>query len=155
MKSYNFDEDCDESTAPWASFNEEIKHVVIDQRITTIGSYAFSNCTSLSSITIPDTVTTIESGAFYKCTSLKTITLPESVTMIGDKVFEDCTSVTSSALSETSKVFGSRAFYGCLHSVPHGTLHVARCRCATQPSSTPKCHTSHSALRAERGTVST
>ena len=136
-------------------FNEEIKHVVIGQRITMIGNYAFFNCTSLSSITIPDTETTTGNGAFYKCTSLETITLPESVSMIEDKAFEHCTSVTSLALPETSKVIDSRVFYGCLHSVPHGTMHVVCCRCATQPSSTPKCHTSHSALRAKHGTAST
>ena len=62
MKNYDFDEDQDESTAPWTSFNEEIKRVVITQRITIIGSYAFSNFTSLSSITIPDTATTIGNG---------------------------------------------------------------------------------------------
>ena len=62
MKCYDFDEYCDESTIPWTSFNEEIKHVVIDQRITIIGNYAFSNCTSLSLITIPDTATTIGNG---------------------------------------------------------------------------------------------
>ena len=87
MRSYDFDEDQDESTTPWTSFNEEIKHVVIDQRTTTIGSYAFSNCTSLSSIKIPDVVTTIGNGTFHKSTSSETITLPKSVTMIGDKLF--------------------------------------------------------------------
>ena len=30
MRSYDFDEDCDESIVPWTSFDEEIKHVVID-----------------------------------------------------------------------------------------------------------------------------
>ena len=154
MKNYDFDEDQDESTVPWTSFNEEIKRVVIDQRITMISNYAFFNCTSLSLITIPDTATRIGNGTFHKSTSLETITLPDSVTMIGNKSFEHCTSVTSLALPETSKVFGSRAFYGCLHSVPHRTLHVARSRCATQPFSTPKCNTSHSTLRAKRGTAS-
>ena len=101
------------------------------------------------------TVTTIGNGTFCKSTSLETITFPESVTMIWNKAFEHCISVTSFALPETSKVIGSRAFYGCLHFVPHGTLHVVCCRCATQPSSTTKCHTSHSALCAKRGAAST
>ena len=155
MRSYDFDEYCDESAVPWTSFIEEIKRVVIGQRITMISNYAFFNCTSLSSITIPDTATTIGNGTFHKSTSLETITLPESVTMIGDKTFEHCASVTSLALPETSKVIDSRAVYVCLHSVPHGTLHVVRRRCVTLPSSTPQCHTLHSTLRAKRGTAST
>ena len=39
----------------------------------TIGSYAFANCLSLTSITIPESITTIESGAFLVCTNLVTI----------------------------------------------------------------------------------
>ena len=35
-----------------------------------IGSYAFSGCTSLTSVTIPDSVTSIGEGAFSGCTSL-------------------------------------------------------------------------------------
>ena len=38
-----------------------------------IGSYAFSNCTSLSSITIPNSVTSIGNSAFSGCTSLSTL----------------------------------------------------------------------------------
>ena len=81
MRSYDFDEDCDESTVPWTSFKEEIKHVVIAQRITTIGNYAFSNCTSLSSITIPDTATTIRNGAFCRCSSLTSMITRKNIAM--------------------------------------------------------------------------
>ena len=38
--------------------------------VTTIGDYAFSNRSSLTSIIIPDSVITIESSAFYGCTNL-------------------------------------------------------------------------------------
>jgi len=40
---------------------------------TSIGSYAFGYCTSLTSVTIPNSVTSIESFAFYSCTSLTVI----------------------------------------------------------------------------------
>ena len=113
MASYEFGEEQEESTVPWTSFTNQIKHVVIDQRITTIGSYAFYNCSLLSSITIPDTVTIIGSGAFSKCTSLETITLPESVTMIGERTLSFCSSLTSITIPNSVTVIGESAFHKC------------------------------------------
>ena len=42
----------------------------IPDSVTSIGKRAFSECTSLTSVTIPDSVTSIDWDAFYYCTSL-------------------------------------------------------------------------------------
>ena len=42
----------------------------IPNSVTSIGEYAFSHCTSLTSVTIPNSVTSIGEHAFYDCTSL-------------------------------------------------------------------------------------
>ncbi len=54
-----------------------------------IGNYAFSGCSSLTSITIPNNVTSIGNFAFSRCSSLTSITIPNSVTSIGVKTFQN------------------------------------------------------------------
>ena len=46
-------------------YNSNIKSVVIEDGVTTIGDLAFYSCYSLTSVTIPDGVTSIGSSAFY------------------------------------------------------------------------------------------
>ena len=50
---------------------------------------AFSDCTSITSVTFPDTVTGIGHQSFYGCTKLKNITIPDSVTFIGIGAFDN------------------------------------------------------------------
>lgn len=65
-----------------------------DGSVTSIGNYAFSGCTGLTSITIPDSVTSIGGSAFAGCTGLTSVTIPNSVTSIGDYAFFECTGLT-------------------------------------------------------------
>ena len=59
----------------------------IPHSVTTIGSYAFYYCSSLTSITISDSVTTIGDYAFFMCSDLNSITIPDSVTTIDVRAF--------------------------------------------------------------------
>ncbi len=61
--------------------------------VTSIGTWAFSRCTSLTSITIPVSITSIGDEAFSGCRHLKRITIPGSVTSIDIGVFWDCKSL--------------------------------------------------------------
>ena len=66
----------------------------IPDSVTSIGKRAFSECTSLTSVTIPDSVTSIGKQAFDYCTSLTSVTIPDSVTSIDWDAFYYCTSLT-------------------------------------------------------------
>jgi hypothetical protein len=78
-----------------------------------IGSDAFENCTSLTSITIPNSVTSIGNFAFENCSSLTAITIPNSATSIGNCAFRYCTSLTSIAIPNSVESIGSYAFRYC------------------------------------------
>ena len=84
-----------------------------DGSVTSIGRYAFSYCTSLTSVTIPDSVTSIGDWAFDGCTSLTSVTIPDSVTSIGGLVFCDCTSLTSVTIPDGVTSIGISAFDCC------------------------------------------
>ena len=74
--------------------------------VTSIGAYAFFDCTSLTSITIPDSVTSIGDRAFEDCFSLTSITIPDSVTSIGDGAFRGVQSVQVSTKNPVFSVDG-------------------------------------------------
>ena len=50
-----------------------IKTVVLSNGVTSIGDYAFFNCSKITSITIPESVTSIGDCAFYGCSGLKMV----------------------------------------------------------------------------------
>ena len=81
--------------------------------VTSIGTWAFGQCISLTNITIPDSVTSIGMWAFRDCTSLTSITIPESVTSIGMWAFRDCTSLTSITIGDSVTSIGGSAFLSC------------------------------------------
>lgn len=51
--------------------NRDLKRIVVPDGVTSIGNYAFLNCSSLTSVTIPNSVTSIGNWAFYGCDNLK------------------------------------------------------------------------------------
>lgn len=63
--------------------------VIIPKGVIRIGSNAFIDCDSLTSVTIPDGVTDIGEQAFWRCNSLSNITIPSSVKSIGMYAFRD------------------------------------------------------------------
>ena len=99
-----------------------------------IGKYAFSGCSSLTSITIPDSVTSIGEYAFNGCTSLPVIdniryadtylveavdrsqtsySIAKNTRFIGNDAFSYCGSLTSITIPDNVTSIGNSAFSGC------------------------------------------
>ena len=77
----NYDDDTinRENNEYWS----QVKTVTIEEGVTSIGNYAFSNCTELTSVSIPNSMTSIGTFAFLGCSVLTSITIPASVETIG------------------------------------------------------------------------
>jgi hypothetical protein len=91
--------------------------------VTSIGDYAFNNCTSLTSVSIPKSVTIIGKNSFNNCDALISIAIPITVTSINDQAFFDCDGLTSLSIPDSTTSIGSHTFYSCdnLTSITIGT----------------------------------
>ena len=87
--------------------------VTIGNSVTTIGSYAFYSCDSLTSVIIPDSVTTIGNYAFSSCDKLTSVTIGDSVKSIGQDAFNSCVNLTSVIIGNSVTSVGSYAFSSC------------------------------------------
>ena len=105
------DEDSDLETVPWCRLLDEIKYVVIEEGITSIGTCAFADAEALYYATMPGTLTAISARAFENCTSMYTVTIPEGVAEISDYTFSDCTALKFILIAESVTSIGEDAFY--------------------------------------------
>ena len=107
----------------WDSREEEIKKVVIEDGVLSIGYNAFCRCTALTEITIPESVTSIVHSAFSGCSSLTHITIPQAVGIINNDTFHNCSSLEEIVIPDNVTAIGNNAFSFCesLKSVAFGS----------------------------------
>ncbi len=87
--------------------------VEIGNSVTSIGFWAFSGCSSLTSVEIGNSVTSIDNYAFYYCSRLTSVEFPNSVTSIGEYAFCGCSSLTSVTIANSVTSIGDFAFIHC------------------------------------------
>jgi len=105
----------------WLCYRDDIKSVVLDSGVTSIGAHAFGSCEALEQVSIPTSITSIGTGGFYFCRGLRTITIPQNVTFIGDQAFYACSNLREIIIPSSVTTINWSAFSEC-HGLEHATI---------------------------------
>ena len=109
---------------------EDIKKVIIDNGVTSIGNGAFFDCPRLSVVSIPGSIRTIGERAFYACARLESIALPENLQQIETGAFMGCSSLAEVMLPERIFVVEDQVFYNCTSlskvTLPPSITHIGK-----------------------------
>lgn len=95
---------------PWFSDRADIRKIVVQNGVTSIGNYAFYGCENVTSVALPATVTQIGKLAFYGCRNLSSLTLPDSLTMVEDYAFAKASGLGTIAFKGSAPLFGAGVF---------------------------------------------
>ena len=96
-----------------ADSRPNIRSVIIGEKVTTIGSNAFQNCTGLTSVNIPDGVISIGNYTFSGCIGLTEVNIANSVTSMGYYAFSGCSNLVYVAIPENISSIASHTFSSC------------------------------------------
>ena len=97
----------------WGPWREQITKVKINNGVTSIGAFAFYNCSKMSEITISSGVNSIGRDAFSYCSSLTSVTMPTGLTSIGFYSFSYCDNLKSVTIPASVTTISANAFIGC------------------------------------------
>ena len=90
-----------------------LREIIINSNVKTIGSYCFAGCEKLESVTIPDGVETLNAASFYNCKSITSLEIPESVTLFkSTDIFRDCTSLKTINIPSGISNIPTNTFWG-------------------------------------------
>ena len=131
----------DTNYTPWYGYCSDVKTIVIESGVTSIGNFAFSRFEKLESVSIPASVTSIGKSALGECgtdaaapltvsfaegstpltigevafryANLKSINIPNRVTSIGEQAFYSCSNLESVSIPASVTSIGEYAFYNC------------------------------------------
>ena len=109
-------------------------NTIIPNSVTSIGEWAFSGCSGLTSVSIPNSVTSIGSTAFSGCSDLTSVTIPNSVTSIGTSAFYGCSGLTSIKVESGNTKYDSRNNCNAIIETATNTL-ISGCKNTVIPNS--------------------
>jgi hypothetical protein len=98
---------------PWYNVKNNIKSVVINNGVTSIGQSAFWEHNNITSVTFPESITSIGYCAFYSCIALASITIPKGVTDIKGWAFANCIELSTVIIPQSITNIEDMAFAYC------------------------------------------
>ena len=100
------------NVAPWRTdeYIGLVKSIVVNEGITSIGEYAFTDFTNVQTVSLPNSLKTIENSAFSKCSSIEEVTLPENVETVGSVAFGWTNSLKKVYVKGNQTTFHEKAF---------------------------------------------
>ncbi len=101
--------------APWMAYAVKIniRVIVIEVGVTSIGACAFSYLQTVYGITLPDSINTIGYSAFCGCSGIASFSVPRNATIIGESAFSGCTNLRYVTFNPGLVQIGDRAFENC------------------------------------------
>lgn len=103
----------DSKLAPWFDWKEDITALVIEDGVTGIGDYAFTDCINLARVSLGNTLEDIGVCAFERCKALTSVTFPESLLSIDFHAFMGCKSLNSVKIPYYCDDLGKGIFAYC------------------------------------------
>jgi hypothetical protein len=87
--------------------NYDIRNIVIEYGVTSIGDLAFFDCRNVESISLSDSVISIGQQSFYWCEKISSIYIPKAITNINNKAFVDCRGLTAIIVDEDNEYYSN------------------------------------------------
>ena len=127
-------------SVPWSGHRADIKMVVIESGVTSIGNNAFVACADLTKVIMCDTITRIGEHVFENCFRLTQADIPASVTEIGEYAFGGCKALTSVVIPSGITEIADYCFESCVGLtdvvIPEGVSSIGHCAFKYCPSLT-------------------
>ena len=100
------------TSMPWYDYRTQVKSIVIENGITSIGKRAFSECAA-TSVEIADSVTVINGYAFRICHNITDIKIGKGVMAINEYAFNELLSLESIVIPGNVKKINKLVFNNC------------------------------------------
>lgn len=87
--------------------------LTLGTKLTNIGKYAFTGCSSLPRVFMPDNIKSVGLQAFMDCSALYDLTFSNNLVSVGEQSFENCVSLEKVSLPASLDALSSETFAGC------------------------------------------